>query len=152
MPSDINTGIFGGAADLLPPSPSFMHSHIRGSSRSPQSDTSFSKADASSRTPPVPTQLYSAVNMSPSLPSGPTMGQRPVPPTLEPLDYQKLMDIDDMNAALSKAVDDLCRWLKVVEWDLTTLMRDTEDDEPLAPSRKMMTIEEGDQSGEGASQ
>jgi len=62
------------------------------------------------------------------------------------------MDIDDMNAALSKTVDDLCRWLKVVEWDLTTLMRDTEDDEPLAPSRKMMTIEEGDQSGEGASQ
>ena len=152
MPLDANTGIFGGAADLLPPSPSMMHSHSRRPSRSPQSDASFSKVDPSSHTPPVPSQLSSTVSMPPSLPSGTTTGQRPVPPTIEPLDYQKLMDIDDMNAALSKTVNDLCRWLKVVEWDLTTLTRHTEDDEPHAPSGKMMTIEEGDQGGEGTSQ
>ncbi|KAF8332714.1 uncharacterized protein EI90DRAFT_692746 [Cantharellus anzutake] len=155
MPSDANNGIFGGGADLLPPSPSLAYSHFRRPSRSPQSETSFSKADPSSHTPPVPSQLSRAVNPLPKSSNDATsllLGPRPIPPSLESLDYQKLMDIDDMNATLSKTVDDLCRWLKVVEWDLTSLTRHVDgDDDPQAPVGKMMTIEEGDQSGEGTS-
>lgn len=118
-----------GMTDLLPPSPSAVHYVARNFVPSPSALSSAigPSENLSSFKEAV---NASAVNTSASFSLGFPRSHSPTPleplfngPVLRPLDYSDLMGSDEnTHAELSKTVDDLTRWLSVVELGLTGML------------------------------